>query len=137
MTMSEPMPTKPTLPTFDPKNCQTYNASCHCETVKYDVLLSPPLPLWKVVSCDCSICSRNGYLIVYPERSQLRVKSGEEALKAYSFGKNRNLHKFCTQCGSSAFFDPRMKEFGEAPPDLIGVNVRSYNVPASHSLMCS
>lgn len=60
---------------------------------------------------------------MYPERSQLHMKSGEEALKDYSFGVKRNLHKFCGRCGSSVFFDPRMEEFGEAPPDLLGVNV--------------
>lgn len=51
------------------------------------------------------------------------MKSGEEALKDYSFGKKRVLHKFCGQCGSSVYLDPRMKEFGQAPPDLLGVNV--------------
>lgn len=75
------------------------------------------------MSCNCSICSRNGYLLVYPERSRVHIKSGEEALKDYSFGVRRNLHKFCGKCGSSVFFDPRMKEFGEAPPDLLGINV--------------
>jgi hypothetical protein len=120
--MSDP---KPSLPTFDPNNCQTYSASCHCEIVQYDVILSPALPQWKVVSCNCSICSRNGYLLVYPDRSQLNIKSGEEALKDYTFGMKRNLHKFCSKCGSSVFFDPRMKEFGDAPPDLLGINVSS------------
>jgi hypothetical protein len=51
------------------------------------------------------------------------MKSGEEALKNYSFGAKRLLHKFCGNCGSSIYFDPRMEEFGEAPPDLLGVNV--------------
>lgn len=36
------------------------------------------------------------------------------------------LHKFCGQCGSAVFFDPRMMEFGEGPPDLMGVNVRMF-----------
>lgn len=123
ITMNESEPSKPSLPAFDPDNCQTYTASCHCDTVQYTVLLSPPLPQWKVVSCNCSICSRNGYLLVYPERSKVHIKSGEEALKNYSFGAKRNLHKFCEKCGSSVFFDPRMGEFGETPPDLLGVNV--------------
>jgi hypothetical protein len=121
--MSESEQTMPSLPTFDPDNCQTYAGSCHCGTVQYDVVLSPPLLQWKVVSCNCSICNRKGYLLVYPERSHLHMKSGEEALKDYSFGVKRLLHKFCGRCGSSVFFDPRMEEFGEAPPDLLGVNV--------------
>lgn len=53
------------------------------------------------------------------------MTSGEEALKSYSFGPKRNLHKFCGKCGSSVFFDPRMLEFGEGDGemDLLGVNV--------------
>lgn len=61
---------------------------------------------------------------MYPSREQLHLSSGEEALKTYSFGPKRNLHMFCERCGSSMFFDPRMKEFGEGGGlDLLGVNV--------------
>ena len=52
------------------------------------------------------------------------MESGEDVLKTYTFGKKRNLHHFCGRCGSSVFFDPRMKEFGEGGGlDLLGVNV--------------
>lgn len=121
--MIESSPTKPPLPAFDPQNCQTYAASCHCGSVQYSVLLSPPLAQWKVVWCNCSICTRNGYLLVYPERSQLQVKSGEDILRDYSFGVKRVLHRFCSRCGSAVWLDPRMGEFGDAPPDLLGMNV--------------
>jgi hypothetical protein len=129
-TMTSPPPTygtKPSLLTFDPNNAQTYPASCHCGLVQYSVLLSPPLREWKVVSCNCSICTRNGYLLVYPSRAQLHMKSGEEVLRDYSFGPKRSLHKFCSRCGSAVFFDPRMREYGDAPPDLLGVNVSPHH----------
>ena len=45
-------------------------------------------------------------------------------LRDYSFGPKRNLHKFCTACGSAVWFDPRMMQFGQGPPDLMGINVR-------------
>lgn len=60
---------------------------------------------------------------MYPERSQLQVNSGKEVLRNYSFGGKRNLHRFCGSCGSAVWFDPRMDEFGDAPPDLLGINV--------------
>lgn len=134
----QPKSSPPPLPQFDEDNCQTYAASCHCGAVRYDVVLSPPLPEWKVVSCNCSICSRNGYLLVYPDRKYLHIKSGEEVLKNYSFGPKRNLHKFCGGCGSSVFFDPRMKEFGDSPPapDLLGVNVSCQIVLFSCRCLC-
>ncbi|KAH6618809.1 Mss4-like protein [Boeremia exigua] len=118
----------PPLPTFNPTNVQTYAASCHCGIVSYTVDLSPPLSEWKVVSCNCSICQRNGYYLVYPSREQLHITSGEDVLKSYAFGPKKNLHKFCGQCGSSVFFDPRMKEFGEGGGlDLLGINVRMFH----------
>ncbi|KAF2639361.1 hypothetical protein P280DRAFT_59867 [Massarina eburnea CBS 473.64] len=116
---------KTPLPTSDPSNAQIYNALCHCGTVQYTVTLSPPLARQKVVECNCSICSRNGYLLVYPLREHVVVQSGEEVLRSYSFGVKRNSHKFCGRCGSAVFFDPRMKEFGESL-DLLGINVRMF-----------
>lgn len=114
----------PPLPAFDPDNLKIYSASCHCGAVSYTVHLSPPLPEWKVVSCNCSICARSGYLLVYPSREQLHINRGDGALKSYSFGPKKSLHKFCGECGSSVFFDPRMKERGEGGGlDLLGINV--------------
>jgi len=107
---------------FNIPEAQTYDAICHCGTVQYTVTLSPPLAKQKVVECNCSICSRNGYLLVYPLREQFFLKSGEEALREYSFGPKNNVHKFCGRCGSAVFFDPRMLERGESI-DLLGVNV--------------
>ncbi|PVH99227.1 hypothetical protein DM02DRAFT_615184 [Periconia macrospinosa] len=112
-------------PSFDPSNAETYHALCHCGAVRYTVTLSPPLAQQKVVECNCSICSRNGYLLVYPPREHFVLQSGEEVLRSYSFGAKRNLHKFCGKCGSAVFFDPRMKEFGEEL-DLVAVNVRMF-----------
>ncbi|KAF2017296.1 hypothetical protein BU24DRAFT_147716 [Aaosphaeria arxii CBS 175.79] len=115
-----------TLPDENSSEAETYDAVCHCGTVEYSVTLTPPLPKQKVVSCNCSICSRNGYLLVYPLRAQFNLKSGDAALKTYSFGKMRNHHKFCGRCGSSVFFDPRLIELGDGSPDLLGVNVRMF-----------
>ncbi|KAH7116858.1 Mss4-like protein [Dendryphion nanum] len=114
--------------TMERNESETYEGVCHCGTVRYTVTLNPPLPRQKVASCNCSICLRNGYLLVYPNRDQVAIKSGEEALKTYSFGRMRNLHKFCAHCGSNVFFDPRMQEFGDGPPglDFLGVNVRMF-----------
>jgi hypothetical protein len=45
----------------------TYTGNCHCNNVKYTVTQSPPLndPSCEVIECNCSICSRNGYLFIY------------------------------------------------------------------------
>ncbi|KAF2655497.1 hypothetical protein K491DRAFT_778686 [Lophiostoma macrostomum CBS 122681] len=105
---------------------ETYEGTCHCGTVQYSVILSPPLLKQKVVSCNCSICIRHGYLFVYPSREQLTLKSGADAMNAYTFGQKRSLHRFCTKCGCSVYTDPRMTEYGGESLDLLAVNVRMF-----------
>lgn len=110
------------LAPFDASNAQTYNALCHCGTVQYTVTLSPPLEQQKIVECNCSICTRNGYLLVYPQREHVNITNGQDALKTYTFGPKMNLHQFCGTCGSAVFFDPQLPKRGEEI-DIMGINV--------------
>lgn len=123
-TSSAEMPAKDvlSLTPFDASNAKTYDALCHCGTVRYTVALSPPLHEQQVVECNCSLCTRNGYLNVYPYRENVKVTSGQDALKTYTFGSKTILHQFCGRCGSSVFFDPQLPKRGEKM-DLVGVNV--------------
>jgi hypothetical protein len=110
------------LPVFNPADAETYDAACHCGSTQYTVTLSPPLERHPVVSCNCTICTKNGYLLVYPLRERVRFQGNEGSLNSHSFGNKRNLHKFCTTCGSSVFFDPQLNGSRDAP-DLLGINV--------------
>lgn len=56
------MSTKTSPP--EARSDQTYEAGCHCGYIKFSVTLSPPLPEYEVVQCDCSACRRFGYLLV-------------------------------------------------------------------------
>jgi hypothetical protein len=110
------------LPTFDPSDSEKYKATCHCGLIRFTVTLSPPLPRHPIGACNCSICLKNGYLLVYSLRDRVVFSTGEDNLKTHTFGNKRNLHKFCGTCGSSVLFDPRLAELGDAP-DLLGINV--------------
>ena len=46
------------------KGSATYEAGCHCGYVKFSLALSPPLPEYKVVRCNCSACTKLGYLLI-------------------------------------------------------------------------
>lgn len=46
------------------KTSGTYDAGCHCGYSKFSVTLTPALPETKVLSCNCSACTRFGYLLV-------------------------------------------------------------------------
>ncbi|KAI4761150.1 hypothetical protein E4T52_01873 [Aureobasidium sp. EXF-3400] len=77
---------------------QTYYGNCHCGAFKYSIALAP---IKKASVCNCSICSRKGYLFARPEEpSDFKVEAGEGTLKTYTFGNGVAEHKFCPTCGS-------------------------------------
>ncbi len=39
---------------------KTYEGGCHCGAVQYEVTIEPPT---KAYNCNCSICSRAGWLL--------------------------------------------------------------------------
>ena len=82
----------------------SYHGSCHCGTVTFTVrnlsLLHHPLS-----RCNCSICSRNGYLFIYPKKVDVDFHTGYDSMIPYSFGNNTGTHKFCSTCGSSIMME--------------------------------
>jgi hypothetical protein len=87
---------------------------CHCGRVAFEV----DGPLERVSLCNCSICSKKGYLhwIVSPERFHLETPL--DALATYRFNTNCAQHHFCRVCGVASFYIPR------SDPDKIDVNAR-------------
>lgn len=77
-----------------------YKGSCHCGSVTYEAEIDQPGP---AVECNCSICSRKGYLLWFTPRSQLNILSGEDNLSIYTFGPHIIKHHFCTTCGCATF----------------------------------
>ncbi|CAK7565944.1 MAG: hypothetical protein SEPTF4163_003874 [Sporothrix epigloea] len=112
----------------------TYGGGCHCGAIAFDVTLSPPLepitgssdPAHTVVECNCSVCRRLGYLLVYPERDKVvfRNKGGGQArCGTYQFNLCAQSHLFCKDCGSSVMID--FLDRFKPTFDGYGVNVRS------------
>jgi hypothetical protein len=93
---------------------QAYQGGCHCGRVRFRVRAE----LSRVVDCNCSICTKKGFLhlIVAPE--QFELIQGKDALTTYTFGTGVAKHTFCTTCGIHPFYVPR------SHPDKIDVNVR-------------
>jgi hypothetical protein len=74
----------------------------------------------EVNECNCSHCSRKGFLLWFVPRAQFRLKSGEPDLSNYTFYRHAIQHKFCKTCGVQAF------AFGEFPKGnpIAAINVR-------------
>ncbi|KAH3908888.1 hypothetical protein HBH56_165030 [Parastagonospora nodorum] len=106
---------------------QTYTASCHCAAFTYTITTSPPLshPSARISQCNCSICVKNGYLMIYPANTSVTFLTGSLAeFKSYTFGTNKIAHYFCGTCGASCMarsVDPTFF------PDMTCVNVRMFH----------
>ncbi len=76
-----------------------YKGSCHCGRISFEVEGN----LEQVLECNCSHCSRKGYLLWFVARQNLNLLCSEEALATYTFNKHVIKHHFCPQCGCSPF----------------------------------
>ena len=93
-----------------------YRGSCHCGRISYEV----EGEIDQVIECNCSHCSRKGYLLWFVPREQLRLESPESEMSTYTFNKHEIKHRFCAACGCAPF------GFGEHPPGQpkAAINVR-------------
>jgi hypothetical protein len=91
-----------------------YRGSCHCGRIAFEV----EGEIDRVVECNCSICSKKGYLHWIVSRESFALRTAEEAIATYTFNTGVAQHHFCRACGVAPFYVPR------SHPDRIDVNVR-------------
>ena len=87
---------------------------CHCGRVRFSVAAD----LDQVTECNCSICTKKGFLHLIVPCEQFELISGKDDLATYTFNTRVAKHTFCRVCGIHAFYVPR------SDPDKIDVNVR-------------
>ncbi len=77
----------------------SHKGSCHCGQVRYEV----EGEIESVTECNCSLCSRRGYLLWFVPRTALTLSTPPEALATYTFNKHVIRHQFCPNCGCATF----------------------------------
>jgi len=77
----------------------TYTGSCHCGRIAFEV----DGTIQRAIQCNCSICSKRGYLLWFVPRAQLRLSTPESNLATYTFNTGKIKHHFCDQCGCAPF----------------------------------
>lgn len=119
---------KLTLDDNDKRGLVPYAANCHCGAVTYTINF-PSLFSGEneVRRCNCSICTRDGYLLVYPNRTDVIFHTGLDHLRSYLFGSRTAPHKFFPACGSSVLIDP----IGKNSLDFLCMNVCIVKVNAA------
>jgi hypothetical protein len=55
------------------------------------------------ISCNCSICSKRGWLLTFVPVPSFSLVKGEDELTDYQFNKKVIHHLFCTTCGTASF----------------------------------
>lgn len=93
----------------------THRGGCHCGRVKYEVIAPARI---RVNQCNCSICSKSGYLGLLVPKQRFKLLCGEEHLSTYTFNTGVAKHLFCSHCGIKSFYRPR------SHPDGFNVNAR-------------
>ncbi len=97
----------------DPTQIRTYQGSCHCGAVRFEVTTA----LEPAIRCNCSICRRKGAVMKRVDPENFRLLAGEDSLCEYRFNTGAATHYFCRTCGIYPFHHPR------TAPDLYVVNL--------------
>jgi len=103
-----------------------YHGSCHCDAVRFEIEAPAHLELDR---CNCSICTKSGFLhLIVPARN-FKLLSGKDALTTYTFNTGVAKHTFCKICGIKPFYVPRSN------PDGYSVNANCLDTrPGSVSI---
>ena len=91
-----------------------YQGSCHCKAVTFEI--EAPADI-EADYCNCSICSKSGFLHLILPLSKFKLLSGADNLSTYTFNTGVAKHTFCKICGVKPFYTPRSN------PDGIDVNL--------------
>ncbi len=92
-----------------------YTGSCHCGAIQFEVKAPAQV---EVEECNCSICSKTGFLHLIVPRPHFTLLRGEDHLQTYQFNTGVAKHFFCKTCGIKPFYIPRSN------PDGVDINLR-------------
>ena len=91
-----------------------FTGGCHCGRVRFRVQATK----LEALDCNCSICSKKGFVHLIVSKDAFELISGAEEMVTYAFNTGVAKHTFCRTCVIHAFYTPR------SHPDGVDVNVR-------------
>lgn len=112
-------------------DCITHRGGCHCGAVRFEVQAPAAI---EVMDCNCSICSKAGFLHLIVPAAQFRLLRGADTLRTYTFNTGTARHLFCPVCGIKSFYVPR------SHPNGYSINARCLDegtVTAMHVVACN
>lgn len=106
----------------------THTGGCHCGRVRFEVTAPARID---ALECDCSICSKAGFVHLIVPNDQFKLLQGQDSLASYTFNTHAAKHLFCSVCGVKSFYKPR------SHPDGISVNVRCIDAGSIEAISIS
>jgi len=92
-------------------------ASCHCGALRLEL---PRVPR-RLLSCNCSICQRNGGLWAYYDSSAIRRRYRRRDVETYTWGDRMIRYVRCRHCGCLLHHERTRK----LTDGRVGVNMRN------------
>lgn len=80
-----------------------YAGGCHCGRVRFRVRIEA----FRAYECNCSICSKKGFINLITAPENFVLLQGEDDLETYRFNTRTAEHRFCRTCGIHPFSRPR------------------------------
>ena len=77
----------------------TYKGGCHCGKVAFEAEGT----IDQIADCNCSICSKHGYLHWFIPNDKLNLTTPKANLGTYTFKTGKYRHQFCPSCGVAPF----------------------------------
>ena len=86
---------------------------CHCGSVRFEVSTN----IKNLRRCNCSICSRKGFVMGTALIDELTITEGKDFLKSYKWNTKVAEHYFCKICGINTHHKRR------SDPNQYGYNI--------------
>ncbi|RAL03946.1 GFA family protein [Aspergillus ibericus CBS 121593] len=98
----------------------TYDGNCHCGLFRFELRLHQPLET--VYACQCDLCSKKGYLWLFPAEDEFEIRRGGGEVARYRAQASHEEHFFCPTCGTGIFVKGHKTPAGGIG---MGVNARA------------
>ena len=93
-----------------------HRGSCHCGTIGFSV----DAQLDGGMACNCSHCSRKGYVLAFLPRAVLTLDPIDGEIGTYRFNTHKIAHHFCLTCGCA----PYAEGVGPDGAETAAINLR-------------
>jgi hypothetical protein len=101
-----------------PQNVSLHTGSCHCNAVRFTVLVDPS----SGTRCNCSVCTKISSIGALLKPDAFTLLAGEGNLSTYEWGMKVGRRFFCKTCGVHCFSRGFLKELGG---DFVSVNLNT------------